>query len=55
LISRKHGKGGLETDGYGAFVQIWWNEGWGNRTGNRTGLQHGKPREEETDPEVEEG
>jgi len=53
LIFRKNGKGGLETDRYGAFVQIWWNEGWGNRAYDGTGLQHGKPREEGVEGEVE--
>ncbi len=53
LIFRKNGKGGLETDRYGAIVQIWRNEGWGNRTYDVTGLQHGKPWEEETEGELE--
>ena len=46
LIFKKHGKGGLETDRHGAFVQIWRTEAWGNRAYDGTGLQHGKSGEE---------
>ena len=55
LISRKHGKGSLETDGDGAIIQIWRTEGCGNRSDDGNGLQHRKQREEEAAGESEKG